>query len=60
LLINEKTQVFALLECQQLGQARKGKAIHLLKTLAGHRIIQTMAACLYSSPILLKAAVELP
>ena len=39
--------------------ANKGTAIHLLKTLAGHRSISTTAAYLYSSPNLLKAAVEL-
>ena len=39
--------------------ANKGTAIHLLKTLAGHRSIQTTAAYLYSSPSQLKAAVEL-
>jgi integrase/recombinase XerD len=39
--------------------ANKGTAIHILKTLAGHRSISTTAACLYSSPNLLKAAVEL-
>ncbi len=39
--------------------ANQGIAIHLLKTLAGHRSIQTTAAYLYSSPNLLKAAVEL-
>ena len=38
--------------------ANKGTAIHLLKTLAGHRSIQTTAAYLYSSPSQLKAAVE--
>ncbi len=38
--------------------ANQGIAIHLLKTLAGHRSIQTTAAYLYSSPNLLKAAVE--
>jgi integrase/recombinase XerD len=37
----------------------QGIAIHLLKTLAGHRSISTTAAYLYSSPNLLKAAVEL-
>jgi integrase len=31
----------------------------ILKTLAGHRSIQTTAAYLYSSPSQLKAAVEL-
>ena len=39
--------------------ANKGIAIHLLKTLAGHRNISTTAAYLYSSPSQLKAAVEL-
>jgi len=39
--------------------ANKGTAIHILKTLAGHRNIQTPAAYLYSSPRQLKAAVEL-
>jgi integrase/recombinase XerD len=39
--------------------ANKGTAIHLLKTLAGHRSISTTAAYLYSSPAQLKAAVEL-
>ena len=37
----------------------KGTAIHILKTLAGHRSISTTAAYLYSSPSQLKAAVEL-
>ncbi len=39
--------------------ANKGTAIHLLKTLAGHRSIQTTATYLYSSPAQLKAVVEL-
>jgi integrase/recombinase XerD len=39
--------------------ANKGTAIHLLKTLAGHRSIQTTATYLYSSPTQLKAAVEM-
>ena len=39
--------------------ANKGTAIHILKTLAGHRSISTTAAYLYSSPTQLKAAVEL-
>jgi integrase/recombinase XerD len=39
--------------------ANKGTAIHLLKTLAGHRNIATTAAYLYSSPAQLRAAVEL-
>lgn len=39
--------------------ANKGTAIHLLKTLAGHRSIQTTAMYLYSSPAQLKAVVEL-
>lgn len=37
--------------------ANQGIAIHLLKTLAGHRSISTTAAYLYSNPNLLKAAV---
>jgi integrase/recombinase XerD len=39
--------------------ANKGTAIHLLRTLAGHRCISTTATYLYSSPTQLKAAVEL-
>jgi len=39
--------------------ANKGTSIHILKTLAGHRSIQTTATYLYSSPSQLKAAVEL-
>ena len=39
--------------------ANKGTAIHLLKTLAGHRNIQTTATYLYSSPDQLRAVVEL-
>ena len=39
--------------------ANKGTAIHILKTLAGHRSIGTTAAYLYSSPAQLRAAVEL-
>ena len=39
--------------------ANKGTGIHILKTLAGHRSIQTTAHYLYSSPTQLKAAVEL-
>jgi len=39
--------------------ANKGTAIHILKTLAGHRSISTTAAYLYSSPSQMKAAVEL-
>ena len=39
--------------------ANKGTAIHILKTLAGHRSIQTTATYLYSSPSQLRAAVEL-
>ena len=39
--------------------ANKGTAIHLLKTLAGHRNISTTAAYLYSSPAQLRAVVEL-
>ena len=38
--------------------ANRGTAIHILKTLAGHRSISTTAAYLYSSPSQLKAAVE--
>lgn len=41
------------------GLANKGTAIHILKTLAGHRNIATTASYLYSSPTQLKAAVEL-
>jgi integrase/recombinase XerD len=39
--------------------ANKGTAIHLLKTLAGHRSIQTTATYLYSSPSQLREVVEL-
>jgi site-specific recombinase XerD len=39
--------------------ANKGTAIHILKTLAGHRSISTTAGWLYSCPCLLKDAVEL-
>ena len=39
--------------------ANKGTAIHILKTLAGHRSISTTAAYLYSSPSQMKAAVEI-
>jgi len=39
--------------------ANKGTAIHILKTLAGHRSISTTAAYLYSSSTQLRAAVEL-
>jgi integrase/recombinase XerD len=39
--------------------ANKGTAIHLLKTLAGHRSIQTTAMYLYSSPAQLRAVVDL-
>jgi integrase/recombinase XerD len=39
--------------------ANKGTSIHLLKTIAGHRSIQTTAAYLYSSPSQLRAVVEL-
>lgn len=39
--------------------ANKGTAIHILKTLAGHRSISTTAAYLYSSPSQLRAVVEL-
>ena len=39
--------------------ANKGTAIHILKTLAGHRSISTTAAYLYSSPSQLRVAVEL-
>ena len=38
--------------------ANKGTAIHILKTLAGHRSISTTADYLYSNPSQLKAAVE--
>ena len=41
------------------GLANRGTAIHILKSLAGHRNISTTAAYLYSSPTQLKAAVEL-
>jgi len=41
------------------GLANKGTAIHILKSLAGHRNISTTATYLYSSPEQLKAAVEL-
>jgi integrase/recombinase XerD len=41
------------------GLANKGTAIHILKSLAGHRNISTTASYLYSSPTQLKAAVEL-
>ena len=41
------------------GLANKCTAIHILKTLAGHRSISTTAAYLYSSPSQLKAAAEL-
>ena len=41
------------------GLANKGTAIHILKSLAGHRNISTTATYLYSSPTQLKAAVEL-
>jgi integrase/recombinase XerD len=41
------------------GLANKGTAIHILKSLAGHRNISTTASYLYSSPDQLKAAVEL-
>lgn len=41
------------------GLADKGTAIHILKSLAGHRNISTTASYLYSSPSQLKAAVEL-
>jgi integrase/recombinase XerD len=41
------------------GLANKGTAIHLLKSLAGHRNISTTASYLYSNPSQLKAAVEL-
>ena len=41
------------------GLANKGTAIHILKSLAGHRNISTTATYLYSSPDQLKAAVEL-
>ena len=39
--------------------ANKGTAIHILKTLAGHRSISTTAAYLYSSPSQMRAAVNL-
>jgi integrase/recombinase XerD len=39
--------------------ANKGTAIHILKTLAGHRSISTTASYLYSSPTQMRAAVEL-
>ena len=39
--------------------ANKGTSIHILKTLAGHRSIQTTATYLYSSPSQLRAIVEL-
>jgi len=39
--------------------ANKGIAIHVLKTLAGHRSISTTASYLYSNSNQLKAAVEL-
>ncbi len=39
--------------------ANKGTSIHLLKTLAGHRSIQTTATYLYTSPSQLRAVVEL-
>jgi integrase/recombinase XerD len=39
--------------------ANQGTAIHLLKTLAGHRSISTTAAYLYSNPKQLRAVVEL-
>ena len=39
--------------------ANRGTAIHLLKTLAGHRNIATTAAYLYSSPAQLRAVVEM-
>jgi integrase/recombinase XerD len=39
--------------------ANKGIAIHLLKTLAGHRSISTTAAYLYTNPTQLRAVVEL-
>ena len=39
--------------------ANKGTAIHILKTLAGHRSISTTAKYLYSSPSQMKAAVNL-
>ena len=41
------------------GLANKGTAIHILKSLAGHRNISTTATYLYSSPTQLRAAVEL-
>lgn len=39
--------------------ANKGTSIHILKSLAGHRSINTTAAYLYSSPSQLKAAANL-
>ena len=39
--------------------ANKGTAIHILKTLAGHRSISTTAAYLHSSPSQMRTAVEL-
>ena len=41
------------------GLANKGTAIHILKSLAGHRNISTTASYLYSNPSQLRAAVEL-
>jgi len=41
------------------GLANKGTAIHILKSLAGHRNISTTARYLYSNPSQLRAAVEL-
>lgn len=39
--------------------ANKGTSIHILKSLAGHRSINTTAVYLYSSPAQLKAAADL-
>jgi integrase/recombinase XerD len=39
--------------------ANQGTAIHILKTLAGHRSISTTAAYLYTNPTQLRAVVEL-
>ncbi len=39
--------------------ANQGTAIHILKTLAGHRSISTTAAYLYTNPTQLRAAVEM-
>jgi len=39
--------------------ANKGTSIHILKSLAGHRSINTTAVYLFSSPAQLKAAADL-